>query len=247
MKLIEIPLPLDIDPGATMPEIKADEHDLEVTFYLLDTDGRGKLKFKSVLQFTFGYPNEEAIEGHRYYELGLLPFQFVEVQDSEIIKNIIKANRVHPYHKDELFKEWRHFVFPFHDTTLEVIAKFYEFEQPTMPEYNFYKTMMPETRKADYFLGCLGGSVFIDFCTSIENEVYLKRISFDGYGCCELQNFDNKLDQIDSEKFIQEISKEFINQDILGWLVQKLIKINAIHIWKDALDEYNLIENRKDT
>lgn len=29
-----------------------------------------------------------------------------------------------------LFKDWRHFVFPFQDTTLEVIAKFYEFEQP---------------------------------------------------------------------------------------------------------------------
>lgn len=230
-----------------MPEIKADENDLEITFYLLESDRRGKLKFKSVLQFTFGYPNEEAIEGHRYYALGLLPFKFVEVQDSEIIKNIIKANRVHQYHKDELFKEWRHFVFPFHDTTLEVIAKFYEFEQPINPEFKFYKTTMSETRKADYFLGCLGGSVFIDFCTSIENEIYLKRISFDGYGCCELQNFDNKLDKIDSEKFIQEVSKEFINQDIIEWLVKKLIKINVIQIWKDALEEYKLIESKKYT
>ncbi len=80
------------------------------------------------LQFTFGYPNEEAIEGHRYYKLGLLPFKFVEIQDSEIIEEIIKANRAYPLHKDELFKEWIHFVFPFHETTLEVIAKFYEFE-----------------------------------------------------------------------------------------------------------------------
>lgn len=247
MELNELHIPFDIDPGATMPEIKADENDLEITFYLLESDRRGKLKFKSVLQFTFGYPNEEAIEGHRYYELGLLPFKFVEVQDSEIIKNIIKANRVHQYHKDELFKEWRHFVFPFHDTTLEVIAKFYEFEQPINPEFKFYKTTMSETRKADYFLGCLGGSVFIDFCTSIENEIYLKRISFDGYGCCELQNFNNKLDKIDSEKFIQEVSKEFINQDIIEWLVKKLIKINVIQIWKDALEEYNLIESKKYT
>jgi hypothetical protein len=241
MKLKEIPVPLDIDPGATMPEIKADEHDLEVTFYLLYSDERGKLKFKSVLQFTFGYPNEEAIKGHRYYEFGLLPFKFVEVQDSEIIKNIVKANRVHHYHKDELFKEWKHFVFPFHDTTLEVIAKSYEFELPVKPEFNFYKTTMPETRKADYFLGCLGGSVFIDFCTSDNNEIYLKRISFDGYGCCELQNFENKLDQIDSEKFIQEISREFINQEIMGWLVTKLIKINATQIWKEALEVYKFI------
>jgi hypothetical protein len=168
MNLKEIPVPLDIDPGATMPEIKADEHDLEVTFYLLDSDGRGKLKFKSVLQFTFGYPNEEAIEGHRYYEFGLFPFKFVEVQDSEIIKNIIKANRVHQYHKDELFKEWRHFVFPFHDTTLEVIAKSYEFEQSIKPEFSFFKTTMPETRKADYFLGCLGCLSPLNIETSLQ-------------------------------------------------------------------------------
>jgi len=247
MKLKEIYVPLVIDPGGTMPEIKADENDLEVTFYLLDSDKRGRLKFKSVLQFTFGYPNEEAINGHRYYEFGLLPFKFVEIQDSEVIQNIIKSNRVHPYHKDEHFKEWRHFVFPFHDTTLEVIAKSYEFEQPINPEFNFYKTTMPETRKAEYFLGCLGGSVFMDFCTSNVNEVYLKRISFDGYGCCELQNFDNKLDHIDSEKLIQEINKESINQDIVEYLVKKLIKINVIQIWKDALEEYNLIENKKYT
>lgn len=128
MKLIEIPVPLNIDPGATMPEIKADEHNLQVSFSLLDSDDRGKLNFKSVLQFTFGYPNEEAISGHRYYKLGLVPFKFVEVQGSEIIENIIKANRVHPRHNDELFKAYRHFVFPFHDTTLEVIAKLYEYE-----------------------------------------------------------------------------------------------------------------------
>ncbi|HOY05267.1 MAG TPA: hypothetical protein PLO67_07690 [Saprospiraceae bacterium] len=128
MKLKEIQVPLNIDPGATMPEIKADENKLEVSFDLLDSDNRGRLYFKSVLQFTFGYPNEEAISGHRYYKLGLLPFKFVEVQDSEVISNIIKANRVHPNHKDEQFKEWKHFVFPFHDTTLEVVAKFYEFE-----------------------------------------------------------------------------------------------------------------------
>lgn len=128
MKLNKIEIPLKIDPGATMPEIKADEQTLEVSFFLLDSDNRGKLKFESILQFTFGYPNEEAILGHRYYKLGLMPFIFVEVINSEVIQNIVNSNKVHPYHKDEIFKEYKHFVFPFHDTTLEVIAKTYEFE-----------------------------------------------------------------------------------------------------------------------
>lgn len=161
MKLNELHVPYDIDPGATMPEIKADEHNLEVTFDLLDSDLRGKLKFKWVLQFTFGYPNEEAINGHRYYKFGLMPFMFVEIQDSEIIKNISAANKVHPYHNEEHFKKYRHFVFPFHDTTLEVIAILYEFEQPVKPEFSFDKTTMSDTRKADFFLGRLGETAFL--------------------------------------------------------------------------------------
>lgn len=128
MKLIELEVPVPIDPGATMPEIFADEHNLKVTFYLLYSDKRGVLNFSSVLQFTFGYPNEEAISGHRYAKLGLMPFDFVEVENSEVIENIKNSNRVHPYHKDTYFDGYRHFVFPFHDTTLEVVAKAYEFE-----------------------------------------------------------------------------------------------------------------------
>lgn len=128
MKLIELEIPVEIDPGGTMPEINADEHNLKVTFYLSSSNNRGTLIFNSVLQFTFGYPNEEAISGHRYANLGLTPFNFVEVSGSEIIESIMTANRVHPYHKDEHFAGYRHFVFPFHDTTLEVIAKSYKFE-----------------------------------------------------------------------------------------------------------------------
>ncbi|EDP71694.1 hypothetical protein FBALC1_04382 [Flavobacteriales bacterium ALC-1] len=127
MKLKELEFPLNIDSGATMPEIIADEHNLNVSFYLHGSDNRGKLSFNSVLQFSFGYPNEEAIEGHRYYRLGLLPFMFVEVMESEILSNIIISNKVHPYHKDDRFSEYKHYVLPFHDTTLEVIAKSYAF------------------------------------------------------------------------------------------------------------------------
>jgi hypothetical protein len=37
------------------------------------------------------------------------------------------------------------------------------------------------------------------------------------------------------------ISNTHINQEIIEWLVKKLIKMNATQIWKDALEAYNLI------
>ncbi len=127
MKLVELDVPLNIDPGGTMPEVKSDEHNLEISFYLLGSNMRGVLKFNHFLQYTFGYPNEEAIAGHRYASLGLSPFRFVEVINSEVVESIKATNKVHPYHSDKDFESFKHFIYPFHDTTIEVIAKSYEF------------------------------------------------------------------------------------------------------------------------
>ncbi len=46
--------------------------------------------------------------------------------------------------------------------------------------FDFFITTLPPTRQADYYLGCLNASVFIDFNCSDENLIYLIRISFDG-------------------------------------------------------------------
>ena len=55
-------------------------------------------------------------------------------------------------------------------------------------EIEFFITAMPNSRPADYYLGCLGGSVFMDFNNYKNERVQLKRISVDGYGCCDLRN-----------------------------------------------------------
>ena len=49
-------------------------------------------------------------------------------------------------------------------------------------DFEFFKTTMPQTRKADYYLGCLDSCVFLDFNRSTDNGISLARISFDGYG-----------------------------------------------------------------
>ncbi len=108
-------------------------------------------------------------------------------------------------------------------------------------DFDFFKTSMPQTRKADYYLGCLDSSVFIDFDRSIDNLIFLVRISFDGYGCCNLDNKAKHLNPKDSQEFIEEIEKENLNQETIGRLVQKIIKINKNHIWKDVIEEYGLI------
>jgi len=110
-------------------------------------------------------------------------------------------------------------------------------------DFDFFKTTMPKTRKADYYLGCLDSSVFIDFNHSKDNRIFLVRISFDGYGCCNLDERAKYLDKENSQKFITEIKKEKLNQEKIEKLVKEAIKINKEYIWTDAIEEYGLIES----
>jgi hypothetical protein len=111
--------------------------------------------------------------------------------------------------------------------------------------FNFFKTEMPDSRKADFHLGCLDDSVFIDFNRTDEGLVTLCRISFDGYGCCNIICPMHLLNFELSKKFIEEIEKDEIDQNELTPIVKEIIKINQDYIWKDALEKYNLIDKHK--
>ncbi|HEY8935096.1 MAG TPA: hypothetical protein VIM65_07740 [Cyclobacteriaceae bacterium] len=110
-------------------------------------------------------------------------------------------------------------------------------------DFEFFRTTMSESREADFYLGCIDGSVFMDFNQSDENLISLSRISFDGYGCCNLNDTINYLNIELSRQFLEEIKKEILNQDKLTSIVKEIIKINRDYIWADALEEYNLIDN----
>ena len=107
--------------------------------------------------------------------------------------------------------------------------------------FNFFITAMPESRSADFHLGCLGGAVFIDINKSAKNQISLRRISFDGYGCCQLNDKTNLLTQELSELFLKEMRKDEIDQATMTFIIRKLIEINKDSIWPYALEEYNLI------
>ena len=108
-------------------------------------------------------------------------------------------------------------------------------------EFNFFKTLMPTTRKADIYLGCLDGSVFIDFNITNDNLISLVRISFDGYGCCTLGDTARSLNVMDSQEFLNELEEDILNQETIGRFVKKILQMNKGLIWEDALEEYGLL------
>ena len=77
----------------------------------------------------------------------------------------------------------------------------------------FRITSMPSTRPADYYLSYSGGSVFIDF-NDFGNLIQLKRISFDGYGCCTLESAV-PMNEEDSEIFKELFNNDLNDQELL--------------------------------
>jgi hypothetical protein len=108
-------------------------------------------------------------------------------------------------------------------------------------DFGFFKTEMPFYREADYHLGCLDSSVYIDFNESKEGLITLCRISFDCFGCCNIGDAAKPLNAEMSRQFIEEIQKDILDQKILTCIIKEIIKINKEFIWKEALEEYNLL------
>lgn len=108
-------------------------------------------------------------------------------------------------------------------------------------DFDLFIATMPDTRKADYYFGCLDSSVFIDFNRSHDNLIYLVRISFDGYGCCNLDELSHCLNTEESQCFIKEMEKRKFDQMTMIKLIKEAINLNKKHIWGDALKEYELM------
>ncbi|HCE66046.1 MAG TPA: hypothetical protein DER40_00570 [Geobacter sp.] len=81
------------------------------------------IEFPLVYIFTFGSPGDESLNGHPLYKHGLEFYRVHEIEDSSWITELEKQNSVHPRHDRAWFlKDKRHYVFTFHDSTLECVA-----------------------------------------------------------------------------------------------------------------------------
>lgn len=127
--------------GAPLPAIAVAEHRLSLYYIASEPDPNWDGTYVNVLSLRsddqavvrvdferpyahfFGPPNDEAFAGHPLSDRGLSPYSAAEIIQSSWLRSLTKMNAVHPYHKDELFEKYRHFVFAFHDSTFECVAE----------------------------------------------------------------------------------------------------------------------------
>ena len=128
-----VPLP---ETGAPLPIVVADEHGV-VLSYLPDDSSQQVgseveftfVRFKLPLMHMFGPPNDEALQGHPLWGRGLDYSEVFRVEQSSLIRRLALMNRVHPHYNLALFEKKNHYVFTFHDSTLECVAESVETEQ----------------------------------------------------------------------------------------------------------------------
>lgn len=133
----ELPSP---SAGAPCPVVLADDLTLVVAYICVHLGEQGSLQepvtinerdrhrctvitFRRCRIFKFGHPNEEVMHGHRLYGRGLSWSTVGEVLNSAWIAELNAINSVHSNHSDWIFADCRHFVFPFQDSMLEVVAE----------------------------------------------------------------------------------------------------------------------------
>jgi hypothetical protein len=118
-----------------MPEIFADDSSLSIAY--LTADGKcAAIHFPLCSIFTFGSPNDEALAGHPLYGKGLQFYSVHRVDNSSWIGLLERRNSVHPRHDPKAFLEdKRHYIFTFHDSTLECVVTEGKWWKPEIQEF----------------------------------------------------------------------------------------------------------------
>lgn len=127
--------------GAPLPLVLADEHRLVLAYYVEERDPSWDgtsvrvlglqdsdepiaiVRFELCIAHTLGPPNDEAFAGHPLADRGLEPYGTFEIRDSSWIRLLERRNSVHPYHRPDSFRDLRHLIFTFHDTTFECVCR----------------------------------------------------------------------------------------------------------------------------
>ncbi|ADZ90668.1 hypothetical protein [Marinomonas mediterranea] len=97
------------------------------------------------------------------------------------------------------------------------------------------------TRPCKYCLALQEDSVFADFDVDPNGCLYLVRISFDGYGCCEPQTEIKEMDVVSSEILKACIENNSFQSPEIISILRKYFRENRFALWEEALVEHELI------
>jgi hypothetical protein len=142
---LEFPVKWDI--GAPLPHLIMNDNRALLAFYLNEPDpnwdgsyvtvndpASGALEplalveFEDCLSAKLGSPNDEVFEGHPLQGRGLKAYKPQRVENSHWLRELERINSVHRLYRPDLWKDLNHYVFWFHDSTFECVARAFRVE-----------------------------------------------------------------------------------------------------------------------
>lgn len=136
-----VALPVRWCMGAPLPTLLADDYRTLLLFVIADdpdpdwdgrsvrpvgpeTEGRiASVEFVDCASAKLGMPNDEAFHGHPLYGSGLRGYGAYRVVNSPWIREMAAINSVHHSDSPASWTELSHFIFGFHDSTFECVAR----------------------------------------------------------------------------------------------------------------------------
>lgn len=134
------------DTGAPMPQVFSNGQKTFLIYLIKEVDPNwtgntitmidptGETNYQLALvefdgqTFRFGIANDEVFDGLPLAENGLEPYAAHIIENSSWIKELKSIHKIHPYYKEERWKDLIHFALLFHNEIFEVIAKDYKIE-----------------------------------------------------------------------------------------------------------------------
>ena len=139
--------PLKWDTGAPIPHLMVNDNRALLAFVLSEADPGwdgsyvtvkspgdeqpeplGLVEFDFCLSAKLGSPNDEVFEGHRLAGRGLEAYGAQRVVNSRWLKELETINSVHHLYRPQTWREQTHFIFWFHDSTFECVARSFKVE-----------------------------------------------------------------------------------------------------------------------
>jgi hypothetical protein len=94
------------------------------------------VEFEHCVCTKMGTPNEEVLHGHPLHGKGLIGYRALVVENSNWLKELEAINAVHSHYKADGWRELKHYILPFHDSTFECVARGFKVEtrETTLPK-----------------------------------------------------------------------------------------------------------------
>ena len=99
----------------------------------------------------------------------------------------------------------------------------------------------PPFRDCSFCLSLQSDSVFSDFAIDADNNVSLVRISFDGYGCCEIEK-PPRMNSVDAKVLMTMLAENELDSKAASDILRRYFKRAGSKIWLDAISEYGLVD-----